>query len=75
MRYSIAKILYALFLKSTVFSNLYALRCPPELKGDFVSEDKGPIFGHLKEIVQVMLELHLKEAKDPREKHVKLKQR
>ena len=29
MRSSMAKILYVLFLKSTVFSNLYALRCPP----------------------------------------------
>ena len=30
MRYSVAKILYGLFLKSTVFSNLYALRCPSD---------------------------------------------
>ena len=29
MRYSLSKILYALFLKLIVFSNLYALRCPP----------------------------------------------
>ena len=33
MCYSIAKIVYALFLTSTVFSNLYALiRCPPKIK-------------------------------------------
>ena len=46
-----------------------------ELKEDFVNEDKGPIFGHLKEIAQVILELHLQEPKDPREKNVKLKHR
>ena len=33
MRYSIARILYALFLQSTEVSNLYALRCPPVSTG------------------------------------------